>query len=92
MPALNVAHDPRRSFEIDPAILFSAIRTERAGGARILGYYHSHPAGDPTPSAADLAQACADGRIWLILAQGHAVAWTIGETKTFEHTEIQMTD
>ncbi|MGL1446678.1 Mov34/MPN/PAD-1 family protein, partial [Vibrio parahaemolyticus] len=29
----NVAADPARGFEIDPAALFAALRAERAGGA-----------------------------------------------------------
>ena len=49
--AENVADDPKTGFEIDPVALFSAIRNERGGGERLLGYYHSHPVGPPEPSA-----------------------------------------
>lgn len=66
--AENVAAEPRRTFEIDPAALFAALREERAGGAQILGYWHSHPSGDPTPSATDAAMAAGDGKLWLIWA------------------------
>lgn len=68
VPANNVANDRARRFEIDPAILISAHRAERAGGPRILGSYHSHPGGDPTPSLEDAAQADANGSLWLICA------------------------
>ena len=71
----NVAADPSRAFEIDPASLFVAIRAERAGGARILGHYHSHPSGSPTPSARDAAMADRPGRLWLIIADGIVKAW-----------------
>ena len=71
----NVAADPARSFEIDPASLFAAIRAERAGGARILGHYHSHPNGSPRPSARDAATADRPGRLWLIAAAGAVRLW-----------------
>ena len=74
----NVAEDPERRFEIDPAALFAALRAERAGGPNILGYWHSHPSGDATPSATDIAMAAGDGKIWLIVAGGTMTAWRAG--------------
>ncbi len=71
----NVAVDPLRRFEIDPAALFAALRAERAGGQAILGYWHSHPSGDAAPSATDAAMAAADGRIWLIVGGDAVTAW-----------------
>tara|TARA_R110002033_G_scaffold8570_2_gene29197 strand:- start:187 stop:618 length:432 start_codon:yes stop_codon:yes gene_type:complete len=73
--AENVADDPVRHFEIDPAILIAAEREQRDGGARIFGYYHSHPAGTVDPSQTDAASAAPDGRIWLILNGRDAAAW-----------------
>ena len=90
--ATNVAADRRRSFEIDPAILFAAIRTERAGGEKLYGYYHSHPMGPPIPSPSDVAQASADGRIWLIIAHGQAAAWSLNTARTFSMVPIEFTD
>jgi proteasome lid subunit RPN8/RPN11 len=63
---VNVAADPARRFEIDPAALLSAHRAARRGGPAVVGHYHSHPSGDPTPSPRDAADAAADGSIWLI--------------------------
>ena len=74
-PAGNVAADPARHFEIDPAALFAAIRAERGGGPRIAGHYHSHPSGSTEPSARDAAAACQPGRLWLIVAAGEAALW-----------------
>lgn len=73
--APNTAVDPTRHFEIDPGALFAALRAERAGGPRILGYWHSHPSGDAAPSAADVAMAAADGKLWLIVARAQITAW-----------------
>ncbi|WBY08305.1 M67 family metallopeptidase [Sphingomonas sp. 7/4-4] len=66
----NVAEEPERRFEIEPGALFAALRAERAGGPKIVGYWHSHPSGDATPSVTDAAMAQPDGKLWLIVAQG----------------------
>lgn len=90
VPARNIALDPQRSFEIDPSALFTAIRNERRGGEKMLGYYHSHPLGPPMPSHRDTDQAAADGRIWLIIGQGRATAWQMNKTNQFKEIEIQI--
>jgi proteasome lid subunit RPN8/RPN11 len=74
----NVAKCPERHFEIDPAALFAALRAERAGGPRIIGYWHSHPSGDARPSATDAAMAEPDGKLWLIVAGDEARLWRAG--------------
>lgn len=72
--ANNVATDPARHFEIDPASLIAAHKTARAGGAQIVGYWHSHPSGPAEPSATDRAQAAGDGKVWAIVA-GETIGW-----------------
>lgn len=52
----NSASDPARHFHIDPAAL--------AGLPPAVAVVHSHPAGPPWPSAADLSQAQADDLAW----------------------------
>ncbi len=74
-PARNVARDPSRFFEIDPATLIAAHRGVRDGGPAILGHYHSHPSGDPDPSKGDAADAAPDGALWLILTRDRARLW-----------------
>jgi len=74
-PARNVARDPSRFFEIDPAVLIAAHRAARDGGPAILGHYHSHPTGDPDPSPRDAADAAPDGSLWLILTRDRARLW-----------------
>ena len=71
----NVSPDPTTTFELDPATLFAVLRAERAGGPRILGHYHSHPNGSPTPSTRDAAMALQPGRLWLIVAADAARMW-----------------
>jgi desampylase len=76
--AVNVASDPSRHFEIDPAALFTAHRAARDGGLELLGYYHSHPVGHPLPSATDCDHASGDGRAWAIIAGGEVSFWRDG--------------
>lgn len=73
--AENVAADPKRYFEIDPATLIAAFKGARAGELPLLGYFHSHPNGSAEPSATDAAQAGPDGLIWLIIAGEKITAW-----------------
>jgi proteasome lid subunit RPN8/RPN11 len=77
--AANVAEDPLRRFEIDPAALFAAHRAARSGGPELLGYYHSHPAGHPVPSATDCEHASGDARLWAIVAGGEVRFWRDGQ-------------
>jgi len=90
VPARNVAATPENAFEIDPATLFAAIRNERAGGPRIIGYYHSHPNGDVRPSARDRSQASPDGRIWLIVSGRAFAAWSVDTDGVFAPVEIDV--
>ena len=66
--------DPETHFEIDPQALIDAHRAARAGGPQVLGYYHSHPAGEPEPSATDRAMAAGDGRMWAIMGRDECVS------------------
>jgi proteasome lid subunit RPN8/RPN11 len=86
VPSANVAPDPASSFEIDPAALFAALRAERAGGARVIGHYHSHPNGIAEPSPRDLA-AAEPGKLWIIVGNGVARAW-LAERNGFRALEL----
>jgi len=73
--AQNVAADPTRHFEIDPAALISAGKDVRSGGIPVLGFFHSHPNGVAAPSPTDVAHAAPDQHIWLIIANRAITAW-----------------
>ncbi|MEO0641995.1 MAG: M67 family metallopeptidase [Pseudomonadota bacterium] len=75
VPTANVHARPATGFEIDPQALIDAHRAQREGGPRLLGYYHSHPTGDPRPSVIDAANAPGDGMIWAICAAGDVQFW-----------------
>jgi len=85
--ARNVADEPARRFEIDPAALFAAIRAKRAGGPTLIGYYHSHPTGPAEPSATDRASSAGDGKLWVIVTPDAVTGWRAG-ADGFEPVEI----
>ena len=88
----NVAADPARSFEIDPAVLFAAHRQARTGGAAVIGHYHSHPSGAAVPSARDAAQAMGDGALWLILTAREGRLWRSGRLGAFDEVALIVDD
>lgn len=92
VPCANVAVDPHRAFEIDPITLFQALRRERAGGPRVIGYYHSHPTGSAMPSAADRDQAVSDNRYWVIIAGPALAAWRLTTAGDFIAVDIFVAD
>lgn len=86
----NTAENPLTHFEIDPKALFAALRAERAGGRKLIGYFHSHPSGDATPSATDAAMAEADGKLWVIVGEGEMTAWRMGPHGRFDRCPISV--
>ncbi|WP_373475740.1 Mov34/MPN/PAD-1 family protein [Sphingorhabdus sp.] len=71
----NVAVHPETHFEIGAAVLLSRHKLAREDGSPILGYFHSHPNGLAQPSSADLENAAADDRFWVIIAGANVTAW-----------------
>lgn len=80
----NVAPDPRRHFEIDPAALFAAHRAARGGGPGVIGHYHSHPSGRAMPSPRDAEAAMGDGALWLIVTAHKARLWRTSAPGAFD--------
>lgn len=77
--AENVAAEPSRRFELDPATLLAAHREARTGVLQVIGHYHSHPAGTVEPSACDADMAVPDGALWLICGpNGRYALWRAG--------------
>jgi proteasome lid subunit RPN8/RPN11 len=83
----NVAARPDIEFEIDPTSLFAALRAERAGGPRLIGYWHSHPNGNVEPSQRDTELADVDRKIWVIVAADDLAAWVAVEDLVYDQVE-----
>lgn len=91
VPARNVDPQPQRRFAIDPAVLIARHRAAREGGRKVVGYYHSHPAGSTSPSAIDRAEALGDGSVWAIVA-GDAIGWWHDTAGGFEAVTPRLED
>ena len=70
-PARNLATANDR-FEIHPEDHFVALKAARARGQSLIGCYHSHPKGSPTPSDTDRDGAGEEDFLWLIAALAQA--------------------
>jgi desampylase len=86
----NVADTPATSFEIDPAALIAAHKAERAGGAKLIGHYHSHPNGVYAPSAVDASNADVAGQYWLIIAGTELGAWYVTDPHHFVECALSI--
>jgi proteasome lid subunit RPN8/RPN11 len=76
IPLENEAGDCARYSIGAPTVLRLERQAERAG-VELVGFYHSHPAGDATPSAMDLEQAV-PGYVYIIVAGGGEIrAWRL---------------
>ena len=86
----NVADQPETRFEIDPAALIAAHKAERAGGAKLIGHYHSHPNGLFALSQTDRAEALDVGQHWLIIAKAEIGLWHVIAPHHFVVCEIDV--
>lgn len=66
--APNVAEDKQRYFEIDPRVRINAEKKLRGGAHKIVGVFHSHPAGEAKPSKTDENSVIEREFVWLIAA------------------------
>jgi len=65
--APNVAVEPTLHYEIDPAALAECMMQLQAAGLDLIGFYHSHPQGPPSPSQTDVALATYPDAAYLIV-------------------------
>jgi desampylase len=86
----NVSNTPGTAFEIDPAVLIAAHKAERAGAARVIGHYHSHPNGVCAPSQADAAEAIDAGQYWLIIAGAEIGLWYVTAPHQFVECALSI--
>ena len=65
------------SFTVAPEEHFGALRHAESNGWEISGVFHSHPRGEPVPSATDVAMAWDPDWVHLIAARGEIEAFRI---------------
>ena len=67
-PSDNLADEPGRRFEVDPALSLKLHKSLRHSDQRLVGVFHSHPEGPAKPSAHDLSRAWQPELAWLLTA------------------------
>ncbi len=96
IPAPNGAADPRRHFEIEHAALVKAMFEIEAAGLSLIGIYHSHPHGDPIPSATDIREANYLDTIQVIVGLSRrepaVAAWRVTALRTVEPVHLHVGD
>ena len=68
IPVKNIATDPARFFEMDPAETIQAMKTMRDQASELFAIYHSHPASPAFPSKTDIEQAGYPDALYLIIS------------------------
>ncbi len=64
----NIDPRPRVRYLLEPATHIFTNRRLRGSGRAVVGFYHSHPASPPVPSATDIDEACYPALISLIVS------------------------
>lgn len=81
VPLLNIAVSPRNSYRIDDRSLVQTFFNAKRTGLAVMGFYHSHPKGDPIPSQTDIRQSTYPELPHLIVGmrsgEPHLAAWAI---------------
>ncbi len=80
----------KNRFLIDPKEQFLAQRWARKNNLEVVGSAHSHPHGEPIPSAIDLLWAFSPRLIVIVGKSGEVRAWWIGETHTSNPKEVAI--
>jgi proteasome lid subunit RPN8/RPN11 len=79
IPLPNIASNPRETYRIDDQKLVRAMFEIERQGLALVGFYHSHPAGEPIPSPTDIRQATYHNTPYLIVGlrdnQPRFAAW-----------------
>ncbi len=68
--ARNTLDSPTR-YLIDPRDQIAAMKSARARGEVVVGFYHSHPSSAPVPSETDRSEATYPGHCYLIVFPGN---------------------
>jgi desampylase len=80
LPVANIAVDPHSTYYMDERQFTYTLLTLEARGLSLLGFYHSHPTGDPIPSHIDVRHASYPNTPYMIVGlrgQPRIAAWRI---------------
>ena len=72
--AENIA-DSQFLFEVSPYDLYNAYVDAQSRGKEVVGIFHSHPHGSPTPSSLDVRGIKDAGLVWMIVGKDEIKAF-----------------
>jgi len=67
-PVNNIASEPERFFEMDPAETINVMKQIRESEAELFAIFHSHPHSPAYPSKTDIEQAGYPNALYLIIS------------------------
>jgi proteasome lid subunit RPN8/RPN11 len=76
IPLPNETADPARYSIGAPVVLRLELQAQRAG-VDLIGFYHSHPTGEASPSVTDLEMACPGYIYFIVDGHGALRAWRL---------------
>lgn len=83
IPIPNISEHPESRYYMEPATLVKHLASVEEEGLSLLGFYHSHPSGEPIPSSTDIQQAHYPGAAHIIIGLKHdypvIAAWHINQ-------------
>jgi proteasome lid subunit RPN8/RPN11 len=81
VPLPNAASDAQKRYLIDPAAYIRALTGLEKEGLSLIGFYHSHPDGEPIPSPTDIREAAYPDAVYVIVGlrdiKASLLAWQI---------------
>lgn len=80
IPIPNTAADSLHNYYMDERRLAEVLMSLETRGLKLVGFYHSHPQGDPIPSAVDIRQATYPDTPYLIAGlkgEARLAAWLL---------------
>lgn len=99
IPIPNISEYPEVRYYMNPSQLVKHLASLEEQGLSLVGFYHSHPAGEPIPSTTDIEQANYPGTAHVIIGLKHdnpvIAAWHINQGRVDRipiHTDAYASD
>jgi proteasome lid subunit RPN8/RPN11 len=93
IPLRNAAAEPQTRYLLDPATLVRTWAEIENAGLSLIGFYHSHPRGDPVPSPTDIREATYPDAVYVIVGlRGETpqlAAWRVHSAEV-ERVELRI--
>jgi len=90
IPIANIATEPKKFFEMDPASTINAIKSIRESDSELFAIFHSHPHSPAYPSKTDIEQAGYPEALYLIVSLNTKGVLELKGFKIHEDTVVNV--